>query len=193
MPNLRIHYLFVEEDSPLQRHSIFHLLRESELELLQCFMAFLQLPADADRIISGRQPFYEAVLRYRNVPTFRKASWSEPPAALRQDLSDIPLLCLMLGRRVPDWTKALARVRPVIVLSQFEDTIEESRTVEGMFPGLLRGMEDLRVFYDALRRLCAERTQDERLDDDTQQRLGHPKRATLMIARVTAPSQRGTA
>ena len=56
----------------------------------------------------------------------------------------------MSGRRVPDWTKALARVRPVDDISQFEDTIEESRTVEGMFPGLLRGMEDLRVFYDAL-------------------------------------------
>jgi hypothetical protein len=187
MPNLRIHYLFVEEDSPLQRHSIFQLLRESELELLRCFMAFLQLPADVERIISGGQPFFEAVLRYRNVPTFRKAPSSEMPLALREDLSAIPLLCLMLGRRVPDWTKTLARDRPVIVLSQVEGTIEESRSVEGMIPGLLRGTEDLRVFYDALRRLCAERTQDERLDDDTRQRLGHFSQFDMFQLRSRLP------
>jgi len=61
MPNLRIHYLFVEEESPLQRHSIFHLLRESELE---CSDAYGVPPApDTDSIISGCQPFLEAVHR----------------------------------------------------------------------------------------------------------------------------------
>jgi hypothetical protein len=163
MPNLRIHYLFVEETNPLARHSIFHLQRESEMELLRCFMAYLQLPADADRIMPAGQPFFDAVLRYRNVGTFRKASSADLPHALEQDLLDIPLLCLMLGRTVPVWAKALAETHPMIVLSQIEATIEESRALPGMFSGLLHGTEDLRVFYAALRGLCAERAHDERM------------------------------
>jgi hypothetical protein len=132
-------------------------------------MAVLYFPSNADRILSQGRPFIEALLRYRGASAFRKAPYHELPAGLRNNLS--PLVVTMVEGSLPGWVTSLAEEQPLIVASQSESTLQEAQKTGHVFPVLLRGLDDMRGFYAALRGLCAERSRDDRLDNNTRSRL----------------------
>jgi len=161
--DIPISYVFVEDDRLANRATLFHLLIESEISLLRCFMTLLLLPANTARIISELPPFVEAITRAHQLPAFRKTySVQEPPEQMWNDMLRVPLLVLMVGYSLPSWFDKLIRERPVAVLSPSQDVVADASKKPGVFAGELRGMEDVREFYRVLRALAAAIAEHDR-------------------------------
>ena len=150
----RIAYMLVQ-DSEVQRYSsVFRLVPEANIRLLRSFMALALLPGDAGRIRASGRPFSEAATRVHDLPQIRiTGSRDRPDDVIWNGMLNMPLVVLMVRDPVPAWLEALARERPVVVLSQSERALQVAENM-GMFPGLLEGKEDLRQFYGALQKLC---------------------------------------
>ena len=134
-------------------------------------MALLHFPAHADYILGNGRPFFEALLRFRLAPSFRKTPIDRLQARLEHDLCRAPLVAVGTGPRVPEWLDGLAAARPLILFSQWEEVIDRSAQMDGVCPVLLKGQEDLRRFYVALRRMCAARSESKDLDRNVRLRL----------------------
>jgi CHAT domain len=171
---LRINYLLAEDDIPGEApyYTVFHLLRTSETMLLRCFMALLYFPASLNEIVTEKGPFVEALKRLRDVPTLTKASSGTPlPEQMKRDLIDLPLLVLIVGKKIPVWLEDLATARPIALLSPDETVVEAALQMKHVSAGLLQGLEDVREFYRTFCDLCRKRSQDHRLNDETRKRL----------------------
>lgn len=176
--NIPILYVLVDNDvNSEQRFTIFHLLRESEIALLRCFMALLFFPANTSRIIPEQPPFAEAMIRVRELPTFRKANGSEEPdPRLWSDMLRAPLLVIMVTNMLPSWLENLVKQRALILLSA-SDELLTAATKDGVFSGLLRGFDDIRAFYAALGQLADRISTDNRFKPEersTLRALGQP-------------------
>ncbi len=184
---LPIFYLLVEppEPSNLKRVSIYTLLQETELALLRCFMALLHLPTDASRILPRGRPFTEAVLRHRVLPSFRKSSANGLDPVLEDAARSAPVMCVLLAQRIPDWLQRVAESRPMVVMSQFDDSIAAAGSLQGMHPALLRGHDDLRGFYRALRSACSDEAQLSRLSEGHREALDQLSKLDLLADRST--------
>ena len=170
---MRIHYLIAEDQIPgTPRHTVFHLLAESEATLLRCFMALLSFPGSVSGMIPEKRPFNEALIRLHDAPRFRKANSNTPlPEQLLHHLLEVPLLVLMVGNKLPIWLDDLAAARSIALLSPNESTVETALQSSGISAGLLHGLEDIREFYRVFRDLCRESGQDRRQDDATRKRI----------------------
>jgi hypothetical protein len=173
MTDVPIMYVLVDEnrDEGRAHHSIFHLLRESEITLLRCFMTLLFLPSSSSRIVTKQQPFLEAIDRLLRLPSFRKANSQQVPVPkLWDNMISLPLVVLMIGETLPIWFESLILLKNIAVLSQSDKVIASAAGSGRAFAGLLRGMEDIREFYRVIGQLAAAQATSVN-DPDTQSSL----------------------
>jgi hypothetical protein len=172
LKSLPIAYVVADESELEGRVSLFQLLSQSEISLLRCFMALLNLPTDTGRIVSEHPPFVEAMIRVRRPPSFRKANGgARVHPQLWKDIQTSPIVVLMLGYSLPEWVKPLAQKRALAVLSPSEEVTSEAGKVESVFCGLLRGFADIREYYRVVALATARDALNERFDQETRTTL----------------------
>jgi hypothetical protein len=155
-----IRYTLVEQSELLSRGTVFHLLSESECELLRCFMTLLQLPTSTKHLLDG-PPFFAAVSRALSLPNFRKAETKrEPPPPLWDDMNKSPLVILMVGNAAPIWLEPLTAHRHIGVLTSSEALSQSLRQLPRVHVGLLKGFEDLRESYRVISEMILVATDD---------------------------------
>lgn len=168
MKFIPITYCIVEEYKLGNRASVFHLLKESEIALLRCFMSLLYFPANTSRIFAEQPLFVEAIMRMIELPDFRIVnSKYKPPENLWKDMLKLPLLIIMIGDSLPLWFKDLSKERPLGVLTSSEDVVSTISAIPGVYTGLLKGTEDIRECYRVINELATAGATLNKFDQDT--------------------------